>query len=117
MEAQFIRIAGELGWDLEMQIAKLEEFIEVAGRGAASQEYLGSRKPQGLARRDALLAFVAGSGYSGAFTRFLLAQLPARGRAQEPAAPAPATVPAAPAVRRAGFMAWLRRRRSRLNAE
>lgn len=115
MEAQFIRIAGELGWDLDMQVAKLEEFIDVAGRHVACQEFLGPRKPQGLALRDALLRFVAGAGYSGAFTRFMLAQLPARSRTTAPEA-APDPAPVEPAPRRAGFLGWLRRRRSQTAA-
>lgn len=110
MEAQFIRIAGELGWDLDTQIAKLEAFIDLAGRRAACEAYLGTRRPQGAALRDALLDFVTAAGYSGAFTRYLLAELPARSRSTEPAQPPAAAVP--PAVRRPGFMAWLRRRRS-----
>lgn len=112
MEAQFIRIAGELGWDLDMQIAKLEEFVSLAGRDAAWQDFIGLRRPQGAALRDALLQFVAESGYSGAFTRFMLSQVPPRRRAApEQAVPAPETLTRTPAVgRRPGLVAWLRRR-------
>jgi hypothetical protein len=118
MEAQFIRIAGELGWDLDMQIAKLEEFVSVAGRDAAWQDFIGWRRPQGAGLRDTLLQFVAASGYSGAFTRFMLSQMPRSPRAVSvgpPSAQAGAAMsPDVQAVQRPGFMAWLRRRRDRV---
>lgn len=108
MEAQFIRIAGELGWDLDTQIAKLEEFVAAAGRDAEWQEELRGRRLHGAALRDALLQFVARSGYSGAFTRFMLAQIPPAPRAVKES---PAAVPvAAPVATRTGLFGWLRRR-------
>jgi len=115
MESQFLRIAGELGWDLDRQIAKLAEFVAAAGREAAWEDYIAGRRPQGAALRDALLRFVAESGYGGPFTRFMLGHCqPTRRTAPQSAAPAPAPEPAAPsaAKRRPGFMGWLKRKGS-----
>lgn len=114
MEAQFIRIAGELGWGLDTQIAKLEEFVAVSGRDAEWLDATRGRRLQGVVLRDALLQFIGRSGRTGNFTRFLLAQIPPPARAvtEAPAAaPAVAPVSRTPAAgRRAGLMGWLRRR-------
>ncbi len=117
MVDQFLRVADELGWDVRMQIEKLEAFAGLCGASARLEEYLEQRDLIGSARydlkrvRDVMLDFVTILGNHGAMNHFLRRELTlaaeARAAAEAAARDAPA-VAQAPATAPAG-RGWLRR--------
>ncbi len=113
MQEQFLLIADELGWDLEAQIERLDEFVRVygaAGRMDAELAEIGLSLRQRLHReslRDAMLRFIARLGAQGAFSHYLHGQMR---RAREAVAPtAPTEAARSPAVTDAGERRGLRR--------
>ncbi|MEX0386354.1 hypothetical protein [Spiribacter onubensis] len=96
MQEQFLLIADELGWDLEAQIERLDEFVRVygaAGRMDAELAGIGLSVRQRLHReslRDAMLNFIARLGAQGAFSHYLHGQMR---RAREAVAPGVASEP------------------------
>lgn len=124
MYDQFMRVAEEVGWDLERQIDVLDEFFSGFGVSVRLDDYLAAH---GLALgirfhrealRDRLLDFVPVIGAQGALTRVLqralrqAAETAARERA-EAAAQAAAERKVAEAgaqVGRRSLLGWLRRR-------
>ena len=98
MEEQFFRVAEELGWDVEQQIAVLEEFVGRFGAAGQLDDYLARRGLDGrhprlrAATRDALLEFLATlGGAQGHVGRYLQGRL-AEARQAEAATPETPTV-------------------------
>jgi len=100
VEEQFFRVAEELGWDMEQQIAALDEFVRRFGAAGQLDDYLARHGLDGrhprlrAATRDALLGFVATlGGAQGHLGRYLQQRLR---EAQQAAAPTPEPLPVAP---------------------
>ncbi|MCS4502650.1 hypothetical protein KBTX_00169 [wastewater metagenome] len=117
VDEQFLRVAEELGWDINSQIAKLEEFAELFGMSARLDMHLERRGVTGSARRDlklvrnVYLEFVESMGNRGAMNHFLRNEMrlaAEAARAAEQAARETPAVPQAPAHH--GWFARLRRR-------
>ncbi|WP_018718178.1 hypothetical protein [Arhodomonas aquaeolei] len=118
VDEQFLRVAEELGWDINRQVAKLEAFAEIFGTSAPMEEYLDRRGVTGSARRDlklvrnVYLEFVESIGNRGAMNHFLRNEMrlaAEAARAAEQAARETPAVPPVPAAR-TGWFARLRRR-------
>ena len=100
MEEQFYRVAEELGWDLEQQIAALDEFVRRFGAAGQLDDYLARQGLDGwhprmrAATRNALVNFVGSlGGAQGHLGRYLQQRLrearQAEAAAREPLAVAP----------------------------
>jgi hypothetical protein len=124
MHSQFLQVADEEGWDLERQIALLDDFFSGFGASARVDDYLAahglgfSTRYHRAALRDRLLDLVSLLGAEGALTRMLqrelrhAAEAAARERA-EAAAQAAAQrklTEASSRVSRRSVLGWLRRR-------
>lgn len=98
MEEQFFRVAEDLGWDVEQQIAALDEFVGQFGAAGQLDDYLARQGLDGWhprlrgATRDALLGFVGSlAGAQGHLGRYLQQRLREARRA-EAATPEPLPV-------------------------
>jgi len=131
MDNQFMRVAEELDWDVERQIAVLDDFVAGFGVSSRLDAWLAERgmsvhqRFRRGALRDAMLCFIQQLGAAGAFSHYLQRELrraaeAARQRAAEaeadigaaalPAEPAPPAAGGAPARR---WLPWPFRRPGR----
>ena len=117
VQEQFLLIADELGWDLETQIDRLDEFVRVygaAGRMDAELAEIGLSLRQRLHReslRDAILRFITRLGAQGAFSHYLHGQMRRAREAVAPAATAESnrSLPATGTGERRGLRTAIRR--------
>lgn len=128
MSDQFLRVAEELGWDLEQQIQVLDDFVAGFGVSSRLDAWLAERSlgvhqrfnRTGL--RDGMLRFVDELGAAGAFSHYLQRELRqaaeaalAAAAAEQAAAAAPVAEALAaepPARRRWGWWPFRRQARS-----